>query len=214
MSSPTPVPISKLTELKADAISLRERLEAFDPAALVTADMAEPAPSVLSDAASRAYVDARLRQLALFVLSELGLNIAPMFESAVDAIHADVTPRLEDLDGAVAEILQGEDDDQLSEEVAGQIKNVLQLARALANRLLQVSKTLDNVTRQRIAKEVNTFKLQETAIRELIDAITLEDEDADPSDAPAEGEDLEAAAPDDAAGDEPDADPVSAGEGG
>lgn len=184
MTSPSPtIEVTALTRLKADAVSHRERLSAIKPEDLIQEAASEGGYAF--DASARLYIDARVRQLAQFVLDELGLNLAPMFESAVDAIGEDVVSRVDDLEDAVQEIRE-ESDDSLTEETASQILAVFQMARALANKVLGFARNVDAVTRQRLQKEVRAFQTSETAVRQLVEAITLVDDEEEIPGAPAE----------------------------
>jgi hypothetical protein len=169
VSSPSPVTVSKLMQLKADAVSHRERLSGIDPATLISA----ATPETSGDSATRLYVDDRIMELARFVINELGLNLAPMFESAVDAIHEDILPEIGDLQEAVEEILE-ETGDQLTEETAGLILSVFQQGRAICNHLAEMAKRVDAVTRKRLEQSIKAYRTSETAIRELVQGITLE----------------------------------------
>lgn len=161
MTTPPAIDVSKLTQLKADAVSHRERLGAINPASFET-----------------------VADLAQFVLQELGMNLAPMFESAVDALHEDVVARVDDLEDALEEMDSG---DQLSEETAATILAVLQQGRALCNMLAELAKRVDAVTKKRIEGMIKGYRTSETAVRDLVTSITIVDDEPEPAAAPADG---------------------------
>lgn len=168
-ASPT-VPVSKLIELKADAVAYRERISAEDPKRFTT-----------------------LEDVVAWVQTELGLNLAPLFESTVNAIREDIMPVLSDHGDAIDELVD-ETGDQLTEETSLQIITVFQQGRAICNTLEAMAKNVDAMTRTRIGKAIKLYRTTETAVREVVEMITMEpdadDGEADEAEAPdAEQED-------------------------
>lgn len=171
MPSPSPVVVTKLNQLKTDAVMHRERiLRELEPEKIQTPE----------DVAA----------FAAWLKTELAFNLVPMFEAAVDAIHEDIGPDIADLRADVDDILN-DSGDSLTEETAAQILGVFEQGRVLCNLLEKATAHADSMTKKRAKDAIKLYRQGELSMREVVVAITLPDED--PDQLAEDGDDVEVA---------------------
>ena len=181
---------SRLEQLKADAVMIRERItKEMDPASF---------PDVAA--------------LATFLKNEITQNIVPMFESSVDAVLEDLGTEIDDLQDRFDEFV-AETGDQLSLETAQQILTVFQQGLVVCAAFQQVLKTAGDVQRKRGLDAIKQFRAVELAVRPVIEAIVVMD-DEEPEDAGGEPSDPGDEVPGEAPEGEPAVDESAGAEGG
>jgi hypothetical protein len=186
----SPPEIGKLSQLKADAMMVREQIAAMDPASFATVE-----------------------ELAKFVKDTLTQNVVPMFESTVEAVLDDIGTEVDRLGDEFETYIQ-ESGDQLSEEAARGIVGVFQQGLIVAKMLEEALPKLDDLKRKKAKQAIHTYKSIELAMREFVQSIVIEDEPEDDDESAEPGEAAAGDAEPDEGEAEPDDDQAPAAPGG
>lgn len=171
MADTSPVAVPGLTQLKADAAAYRERLLQLQPAEIF-------APQPVEDGGPPVELttDQKLDALFAWFRAELAFSVVPFHEQAVAALEQDVIAEVVDL-GEQVDSLMEQAGDMISPDTADQLVGALEAGRAVANLLEKLVKHADQVTRQKATQLIRTFRGLATASQDLIEAITVDDED-------------------------------------
>ena len=132
-------------------------------------------------------------QLAEATKRELD-NILALMEAKVDAIEeraAETDEALEDLAGAVDELID-QDEDVLHPETTAKIVGVFEIGKLVAKELESLTSVLSDDTRKkRIAALVKSYRAGVEAVTQIVVDVTLELDDGDDKDDSVEAEDPE-----------------------
>lgn len=113
---------------------------------------------------------------------ELADNLVPLLGAVAEVLEGDVLEPLEELGGAVDQLID-QSDDLLQPTTAAQIRGVLAMAVALVKDLEPLLAKADDLTRKRLADGVTGFRHAAAAVDQLIQAITLEEDEPAAGDA-------------------------------
>lgn len=106
---------------------------------------------------------------------ELQENLVPLLGSIAELLARDVLVPLEELGGAVDQLID-QSEDLLQPTTSAQIQAVLEMGIGLIGEMKPLLAKADDVTRARLAGAVTAFEASAAAAIQMVQSITLDDE--------------------------------------